>query len=85
MTSYFLECSVPYSIKFNLLPNKEGKTKAAGPGPWNSAAIGPLLLVGVQDPLCPPIVTLIEVKLGYRLCNALYWPLDSLFSVHCLV
>ena len=38
-----------------LLPNNEGKDKAAGPGPWNSAAIGPLLLVGVQEPLCPPI------------------------------
>ena len=39
----------------HLLPNNEGKDKAAGPGPWNSAAIGPLLLVGVQEPLCPPM------------------------------
>ena len=40
----------------HLLPNNEGKDKAAGPGPWNSAAIGPLLLVGVQEPLCPPML-----------------------------
>ena len=29
---------------------------AAGPGPWNSAAIGPRLLVGVHVPLWPPIL-----------------------------
>lgn len=39
-----------------LLPKSEGKPMAAGPGPWNSAAMGPRLLVGVQDPLCPPIL-----------------------------
>ena len=44
------------SNKNNLLPNSEGKVNAAGPGPWNSAAMGPRRLVGVQDPLCPPIV-----------------------------
>jgi hypothetical protein len=38
-----------------LLPNNEGNDKAAGPGPWNSAAIGPLRFVGVHEPLCPPI------------------------------
>jgi hypothetical protein len=42
-----------------IFPNNEGKDSAAGPGPWNSAAIGPLLFVGVHEPLCPPMLEVI--------------------------
>lgn len=39
-----------------LLPKRDGRVRAAGPGPWNSAAIGPRRFVGVQLPLCPPMM-----------------------------
>ena len=55
MTSPHYELSTETLL--DLLPNSDGKVRAAGPGPWNSAAIGPRLLVGVQDPLWPPIVS----------------------------
>lgn len=35
-----------------LLPMVEGRATAAGPGPWNSAAIGPRL--NVKAPVDPP-------------------------------
>lgn len=40
----------------HLLPKSDGNVRAAGPGPWNSAAIGPRRFVGVQLPLWPPIL-----------------------------
>ncbi len=39
------------SLAWYSLPKSEGRTIAAGPGPWNSAAMGPRRLVGVQLPL----------------------------------
>ena len=48
-----------FFVQWYLLPNNEGKDSAAGPGPWNSAAIGPRLFVGVQEPLCPPMLEVI--------------------------
>ena len=37
------------------LPKRDGSTMAAGPGPWNSAAMGPRRFVGVKFPLWPPM------------------------------
>jgi hypothetical protein len=39
-----------------LLPKREGRAMAAGPGPLNSAAMGPRRLWGVQFRDCPPML-----------------------------